>query len=239
VPKAITQTPPHSPPTRRLALQLIGALPLYAGAARAMDGQWAPLTADDGAPLQNFRIPVELDPARAPGVLWKGAQSASIVLYEFFDYNCAYCRKAAREIDAIVASDADLRLGLVNNPILGLGSVLAAKVQQAILRLHGPNVAFDFHQRLFAHRGGADGVAALAIARAMKLDVSKIEESADSDTVRDVLSRQEKLAANLGLQMTPAFVVAGYGLLGWPGSKSTRGIIDSVKRCGEPHCGKN
>lgn len=227
----------RSNPSRRAALRLIGAAP-FAAAARADDAQWYPLQADDGAPIRNFRIPAELDPATTPGVVWRGAEGADAVLYEFFDYNCAWCRKAAREIEALVAKDRHMRLGLINNAMLSLGSVQAAKVQQAVLRLHGPKIAYDFHLRMFARKGQNDGLAALDVVRAMGLDAGKIEESADSETVSGVLKRQTSLASSLDMNMTPTFVVAGAALMGWPGAKALGSVVASVHKCGLPVCEK-
>lgn len=225
------------PLTRRRVIGLIGALPLIAAPARAQESQEFPLKGDDGAPIQNFRIPAELDPATLPGVVWTGGPSADVILYEFFDYNCGFCRKATREIEAIVAQDRGLRLGLVNNPILSLGSVQAAKVQQGVLKLRGPQAAYDFHLRMFAKRGQSDGPSALAIAKSMGLDVQKIEAAADSETVSQVLSRQARLASSLGMAMTPSFAIAGVGLLGWPGVEALRSIVSNVRKCDHPVCG--
>jgi protein-disulfide isomerase len=224
-------------PSRRAVLRLIGVIP-FAAAARADDTQWYAIQGDDGAPVRNFRIPAELDPAATPGIVWRGAEGADAVLYEFFDYNCAWCRKATREIEALVAKDKKLRLGLVNNAMLSIGSVQAAKVQQAILRLHGPKVAYDFHLRMFARKGQNDGLAALDVARAMKLDAAKIEESADSDVVSDVLKRQAHLASSLDMNMTPSFVIAGAALIGWPGIKALGSVAASAHQCGLPVCEK-
>ena len=79
--------------------------------------------------------------------------------------------------------DKNLRLGLINNAILSIGSVQAAKVQQAVLRLHGPRVASEFHARMFGRRGQGDGASALAVVRDMGLDPKKVEESGDSPAV--------------------------------------------------------
>lgn len=227
-----------SPPTRRRILAALGFLPFFARSAPAWGEQEYALTADDGAPIQNFRIPSELDPAALPGVIWKGGQSADVILYEFFDYNCGYCRKAAREMDAVLAKDSGLRLGLINDPILSLGSVQAAKVQQGVLKLHGPQVAYDFHLKMFAKRGQSDGPSALATVKSMGLDAKKIEEAADSETVTQVLSRQARLASSLGMSMTPAFAVASVGLLGWPGVKALRSIVSNARKCDRPVCGE-
>lgn len=222
--------------TRRQALQLISVFPLMSKSARAEIAQEFPIQADDGAPVQNFRIPSELDPAILPGIVWNGMKSADVIFYEFFDYNCAFCRKAAREIEAIRAKDSDLRFGLINNAILSIGSIQAAKVQQAILKLRGPQVAYDFHVRMFATHGQSNGASALSIARDLGLDVRKVEETADSAVVTDVLSRQTQLSANLGMSMTPSFVIAGIGILGWPGVKALQSIIANARKCDHPVC---
>ncbi len=235
MPRNATPNSAADAPTRRRTLGLIGLLPLMASPARADDEY--PLRGDDGAPIQNFRIPSELDPATLPGVVWKGGKSADVILYEFFDYNCAFCRKAARDVETILARDPNLRLGLVNNPILSLGSVQAAKVQQAVLKLRGPSAAYDFHLKMFTKRGQSDGLSALEVVRSMGLDAKKVEEAADGEIVSQVLSRQARLAASLGMSMTPSFAIAGAGLLGWPGVATLRSIVANARKCDHPVCG--
>jgi protein-disulfide isomerase len=224
-------------PSRRDALSLICAFPFIAS-ARADDSQWYPIKSDDGAPVPNSRVPAELDPASVPGIVWRGPQSGDVVLYEFFDYNCPYCRKAAHDIEALVAKNPNLRLGLLNNAMLSPGSIQVAKVQQALLRLHGPKIAYDFHTRMFARKGQNDGLAALDVVRAMGLDAAKVEESADSDVVSSVLTRQARLASSLGMNVTPTFVVAGAALMGWPGAGALKAIVASAHKCGLPVCEK-
>jgi protein-disulfide isomerase len=226
----------HEAPTRRHALALIGALPLTVAAARG-ENQYA-LRGADGAPIENFRIPVEFDPGSLPGVIWKGAESADVSLYEFFDYNCGYCFAAARELDRLAAKDHGLRIGLVNSPILSVGSVQAAKTQQGVLRLHGPAVAYDFHMRLFAKRGQKTGPMALAVVRDMGLDAKKVEEAANHESVARTISRQARLATSAGMEVTPSFAIAGTGLLGWPGAASLGAIVASARKCDHPACDK-
>ncbi len=222
--------------TRRQIFGLMAALSMSTLFARAQESLQYPLVADDGAALPNFRVPVELDPATLPGVFWNGRPSSDVILYEFFDYNCGFCRAAAHEIELILASDSRLRLGLINNAILSIGSVQAAKVQQGVLRLHGPKAAYDFHSRMFRKRGQSDGASALGVVRDMGLDPKRIEESGDSSAVSSVLTQQAKRAASLGMEMTPSFVIAGVGLLGWPGPKSLRAIIANSRECDHPVC---
>ena len=218
---------------------LLGDLFLFCALGRstmAIANQTYPLIGDDGGSLDNFRLPVELDPAQLPGVIWKGSKTADIILYEFFDYNCGYCRQAGLGLDGLLSQDTGVRLGLVNNPILSVASMQVAKIQQAILRLHGPDVAYDYHIKMLARHGQATGMAGLDVARSMTLDVRTIEESADSSMVVDVLSRQAHLADNAAMVMTPSFVFAGTAILGWPVDRCLRDMIASWRQCDHPVC---
>jgi protein-disulfide isomerase len=222
-------------PTRRGVLALLGAL--LTVTLTLADAGPDPAAGADGDTLPElFPIPSNLYPSSLPGIVWQGAGSAGLEIYEFFDYNCAYCKKAAREIEEIIAANSDVKLGLINSPILSVGSVQAAKVQQAVLRLYGPPVAAAFHQRMFAKRGQSDGISALAVAHDMALDLAKVEDSADSAVVGGVLRRQAELAASLGVSMTPSFAIAGFGFAGWPGKKAVQTMISNVRRCERPTC---
>lgn len=222
---------------RRLALCALTAfMPLRSNFSWATDFERFKLTGDDGQSIQNFRIPSELDPAITPGLIWKGRKEADVILYEFFDYNCSFCRQAAKELDKILSTDPDMRLGLINNPILSLGSMQAAKVQQAVLKLYGPSTAYHFHSALFNQRGQKDGVAALDAASLAGLNRDRVEETADSAIISDVISRQAKLAENLGMSMTPSFILAGSGALGWMGKNSLKEMIISARKCDQVFC---
>ena len=222
---------------RRLALCVLTALiPARSAFSWSSDLQRFKLTSDDGQTIQNFRIPSELDPATVPGLIWSGRKDADVILFEFFDYNCSFCHQAAKELNKVLSTDPGVRLGLINNPILSLGSMQAAKVQQAVLRIYGPRAAYNFHSALFNQRGQKDGTLALDAALAAGLNRDRIEETADSAIIADVISRQIKLAENLGMSLTPSFILAGTGALGWMGINSLKEMIISARKCDQVSC---
>lgn len=222
---------------RGAALALLAPPSLSAAHAQTGDG-WYPLTGDDGKAVPNTRLPVELtgEIEHLPGVIWVGSSSAAVTLYEFYDYNCPYCRVAAKDLSRLVKKRPELRLGLINNAILSLGSVQSAKVELALLLLKGPAVAYEFHQRLFAMPGMNDGSRALKIAEDGGLARREIEAMADSEKVGGMLRQQARVAADLGLAATPSFVAGSAGVLGYPGPRSIDGIVASLDRCGEVIC---
>jgi protein-disulfide isomerase len=159
-------------------------------------------------------LPEGLDAQKCPGLSWFGSGPAAI---EIFDYNCPYCRAAFQDLDARASKPGALRLGLIDSPQLSVGSIQAAKLRQATLRLYGPAKAYAFHRRLFAHRGAIDGETGLVAARDMGFDIAKLTDEADGDAVRDVLIGAAHFLNAAGVRATPAFILRGKLLSGWPG----------------------
>ncbi len=185
------------------------------------------LAAPTLARAENFEaapLPPGLDAKNCPGLSWAGSGPAAI---EIFDYNCPYCRAVFRALDARVAAKA-LRLGLIDSPQLSIGSIQAAKLRQAALKLYGPAKAYAFHRRLFAQRGAIDGEAGLAAARELKLDGAKLTDTADSDAVRDILVGASHFLSKAGVQATPSFFMGGKLLSGWPGGEGFDAALKSV-----------
>jgi protein-disulfide isomerase len=168
----------------------------------------------EGDPADWAALPEGLDPDDVPGLSWFGSGPKAI---EIFDYNCAYCRAAFLALDKKLRKPGALRLGLIDSPQLSIGSIQAAKLRQAALILYGPAKAYAFHRRIFAQRGAIDGETGLAAARALKFDVEKLTETADSDAVRDILIAQAHFLNKAGAQATPSFFLGGKLVSGWPG----------------------
>jgi protein-disulfide isomerase len=204
--------------------------------SRAQDDDLFTIVGDDGQPVPNFKLPSEPSLAGLRGVVWEGPESADVILIEFFDYNCPFCRKASGDLEALVVKDTALRLGLVNNAILSLGSVLSARVQQAVLKLYGPAKARAYHVKMLARRGINDGAVALQTAKELGLDVKKVEAAANGDDVLSVLNLQRQTAADLGLVATPSFALNGVAVLGYPGPRTTAQMIFAARACDRPAC---
>ena len=225
-------------PTRRLALGALAAAALGAPARAQPAASWFDLRDDRGGQVPNLRLPNEIvdEIGALPGVLFVGAKAGPAQVYEFHDYNCPWCKAAARDLDALIQATPDLRVGLVGNAILSPGSVQAAKVEIAVLKTMGPDKAYAFRQRLYAEPGVKDGPKALAVAEALGAPRATIEARADSDAAQDALKRQVRLTASLGLNATPSFVLGNTGILGWPGPRALARMITAVDSCDKPRC---
>jgi protein-disulfide isomerase len=223
-------------PRRHLLAALAGAVALPLG-ARADDAFQFPITDDSGQKVTNYRLPSQLTTDDLTGVIWAGSATPDVTLVEFFDYNCPYCRKAVKDLDTLLTHDRDLRFGLVNNSVLAPGSVQAAKVQLAVMKLKGAAFAYRYHLRLLGKHGPVDGNVALQLASEMGLARGEVESTGDSEEVGNVLRQQVSLASSLGFVATPSFMIDGVGMLGYPGARTMARVVAAVRKCDKVVCG--
>jgi protein-disulfide isomerase len=227
--------------SRRHALQTLLRFGLGFGLVSARPGR-APaqpdVVDDDGRPVSNLRLPVELtdEIELLRGVIWTGSSDPEVTLVEFYDYNCPWCRKAAGDLRRLLEEMPGLRIGLVNNPILSPGSAQAAKIELALVKMHGRAVAARFHVGLFAKRGLIDARLALEVAERLGFARNTVAAAADADDVAEALAVQMRLASSLGMAATPSFVMGGTGVLGYPGPKTLARMAATVRSCGQIVC---
>jgi len=130
---------------------------------------------------------------------WKGAAKPDVVLVEFFDYACPYCKSSNPHIDRLVKEDKGLRVVYRELPILGPESVAAARLSLAASkagRFH------QFHDALWAAgRPGPETIAIATRAAGINGPVTPTPEAEGE------LKRNFQLAGQLGATGTPLFVV--------------------------------
>lgn len=197
-----------------------------------------PLKASDGSPIANHTVPPDLESriAELPGVVVVGNPEGDVTIAEFYDLNCAFCRRAAQDVSALLAADKNVRLMLVPFPVLGIPSIQASRVELAVGRAGTPAQFLDFHRKIFAGRGTVDGKRALAVAKELGLAVDRITKVADDDAITETMLAHVRLGDALGLQATPSYVVKGVAVLGHPGRDTLERIVASARRCGKVMC---
>jgi protein-disulfide isomerase len=192
----------------------------------------------DGSPVANHRISPEQAAAVAklPGAVVVGNPDGDVTLAEFYDLNCPYCRRASADVDALLKSDKNLKVILVPFPVLGVSSIQAGRVELAVRKLSTPETFYAFHRKVYEGRGVIDGDRALAVARDLKLDLQKILAAANEDSVTETMKTHVRLGNALNLAATPSYVIKDVAIVGHPGGKSLKAIVDAVRKCGQVVC---
>jgi len=165
-----------------------------------------------------------------------GNKNGDVTFVEFFDYNCGYCKRAMSDMLDLLKSDPKLKVVLKEFPVLGEGSVEAAKVAVAV-RMQDPGGAkyLDFHQKLLGGRGPADKARALAAAKDAGLDLARLEKDMASPEARATIEENFKLAESMGMNGTPSYVIGKQVVVGAVGLDGLKEKI-GVARCGKATC---
>jgi protein-disulfide isomerase len=165
-----------------------------------------------------------------------GNAKGDVTMVEFFDYNCGFCKRALADMMELLKDDAKLRIVLKEFPVLGPGSVEAAKVAVAVrMQDKAGKKYIDFHQKLLGGRGQADKARALAVAKEVGMDMSRLDKDLASDEVKVSIEESLKLAETLGLNGTPSYIIGTDVVIGAVGLDALRAKV-SYARCGKATC---
>jgi protein-disulfide isomerase len=165
-----------------------------------------------------------------------GNPQGDVTMVEFFDYNCAFCKRAMADMLDLLKGDPKLKVVLKEFPVLGEGSVQAAQVAVAVRMQDKTGKKYlDFHTKLLGGRGPADKAHALAAAKDAGFDMARLDKDMQSDEVKQNLEENLKLAEALGLNGTPSYVFPGEVVVGAVGLPALKARINNA-RCGKETC---
>ena len=132
-----------------------------------------------------------------------GNPNGTKIIYEFFDYNCGFCKRAFSDLMELVSENENIKIVFIELPVLGQSSLLASK---AAYEAFNEGKYFEMHQKLINHRGKItiDNIKIFAseiniepnllIENMNKLDIGFIEEN-------------YILADKLDINGTPTFII--------------------------------
>ncbi|HMB11266.1 thioredoxin domain-containing protein [Saliniramus sp.] len=177
------------------------------------------------------RVPYELveDALALPGAAYVGAEHPDVMMVEFFDYNCPFCRQSAQDMDQLLDIDEHLGYVLVNYAILGEPSVEATRIALAFQGLYGNDHYRDFHLALYALRGVKNGQRALDVAMELGADGHALVEFADSDLVTMAMQAAISAGNNLNINATPSFAIGPWVYDGQVPLDGKLRIIDALR----------
>jgi len=159
-----------------------------------------------------------------------GNPNGKVTMVEFFDYNCPHCKDAVTDMLDLLKKDPNLRFVLKEFPILAQASVDAAHVAVAV-RMQDPSGQkyLAFHQKLFSTRGMVDQERALAVAKEVGCDMTRIEQDMKSPEVQTTIEEDMKLADAIGVDGTPSYVIGNQLVVGAIGFDKLQEKIAAAK----------
>ena len=146
------------------------------------------------------------DPAAPVG----GNPGGDLTIVSFFDYNCPFCKRTVEPLNAVLASDGNIRHVYKDWPILARSSLYGAKLALAAKYL---NRYEDAYLALMNIEGSRVSEAQMRDAlEGAGLDLPRLETEAsrrDSE-ITTLLQRNNTQAEGLGLRGTPVFLIGQF-----------------------------
>ena len=145
-----------------------------------------------------------LAPPQMPAL---GSARASIILVEYMDYNCPYCRVMAPDFQRLVKTDSDVRVLFKDWPIFGPVSTYAAR---AALAAQYQGKYLIAHQALLSTPDRLSSVPQVRQAlRQAGISLKRLDTDlrAHDAAINGTLARIRAEARGLGLQGTPGLLV--------------------------------
>jgi protein-disulfide isomerase len=136
-----------------------------------------------------------------------GAQQPDVVIVEYMDYNCPYCRMTAPELHKLLKADPGVQIIFKEWPILGDGSVYAARSAVAASWQGKYLVA---HDALIGATRDLDQTADVdAVLSAAGLDLTRLaaDRSSHAAEIDALFARSVQETHRNGIQGTPGFLV--------------------------------
>ncbi|MCQ3953895.1 MAG: hypothetical protein DPW15_11575 [Chloroflexi bacterium] len=166
-----------------------------------------------------YDIPTEGYPSHGP-------DDAPIVIVEFSDFQCPFCRRFHDETYRALldAYPGQIRFVYRNLP---LTSIHPDAMPSAIASLcaNDQNAYWDYHDKLFSSET-LTRETFIQYATDLSLDVEEFTACLDSDKHDEFISQDMEFALNLGVQSTPTFFINGLAVVGAQPLSTFTQIID-------------
>ena len=133
-----------------------------------------------------------------------GNMGSRLIIVEFVDYNCGYCKKALSTISKLVKNFDNIQIVFVDYPILSESSEIAAR---ASLAANEQNAYFEYHTILLNNKKSINENILYKIAKDLSLDIEKFKKDMSSKKIKNNIIKNIKFANSLKIRGTPTFII--------------------------------
>ncbi len=164
-----------------------------------------------------------------PAAPFAGNPQGDVVIVEFFDYFCSYCKRVMADVMTAATEDPGLRLVYKEFPILGDASVIAARAALAVHRI-APDQYVAVHMAMMSSRARLNEMRILAIAEEFGIDTDALSAEMKSPEIDAIIARNRALAQALGINGTPGFVIGDQVIPGAISLDAIRELIAEARQ---------
>jgi protein-disulfide isomerase len=168
--------------------------------------------------------PVDVSTAGRPAL---GPSDAQVVVVEFLDYECPFCKRHFDEVLPRLLDEYGDRIRYVvrNYPLTSIHprSLDAAKAAECALE---QDRYFAYHDKLFENQDHLEDADLIDYARDVDLQLEPFRECLGSDRTSDVIDNDLRDGVSYGVTATPTFFVNGERIVGAQSFDAFAAVID-------------
>ena len=133
-----------------------------------------------------------------------GNMDSKLIIIEFVDYNCGYCKKTLSTISKLMKNFNNIQIVFIDYPILSESSEIAAR---ASLAANEQNAYFEYHTILLNNTKLINENILYKIAKELSLDIEKFKKDISSVKIKNNIIKNIKFANSLKIKGTPTFII--------------------------------
>ena len=133
-----------------------------------------------------------------------GNINSKLIIVEFVDYNCGYCKKTLATIAKLMKNFENIQIVFIDYPKLSGASEIAAR---ASLAANEQNAYFEYHSLLLNNKKSINEAILYKIAKELLLDIEKFKKDMSSEKIKKSIIKNVKFANSLKIRGTPTFII--------------------------------
>ncbi len=159
----------------------------------------------------------------------EGNPDGQILMVEFIDYKCGFCKRAHPDVKALLAANDDIRLVIKEFPILGAESTLASRAAVSVLINDGDEAYYGFYDAVMTFNGPLNEANLTRMATESGADAALMMQTVDSALVTQMIQNNLRLAQNMQISGTPTFVLGGQMMRGYVPLAQMQIMVDELR----------
>ncbi len=173
------------------------------------------------------------DVALSPSAPAKGNMQAKVVIQEFSDFQCPYCKKVEDSVQEVMKNYGDkVKFVWRNFPLdFHADAPLAAEASMEAYKQKGPTGFWAMHDKLYGAQGTPEGIKREnleKLAQEQGLDMGKFKNALDNSTHKAEIDADTAAGKAVGVSGTPAFFINGYSISGAQPYPKFRKLIEKA-----------
>jgi len=156
-----------------------------------------------------------------------GNPKGKVTVGVFHDYNCGFCRKAIPDVEKLAAEMKQVKVVIIDLPILGELSVTKGTISAAA-SIVAPDKYFDVYKAI-SSKSPRNEDQIYAVIKDLGIDVAKVKAKVGTPEVDNLIAENRAIAQKLGVRGTPAFVIGEELVRGAQGFAAFKAAVERQK----------